>query len=202
MTDASLDVISDSDSPFTAGTYNQWGNVGAGSVETYTWDTNEYTLTDGASAVVNSTALPSGKLSGRFEWGVRTGPLVASTDLTSLQCDWDSSKYCDWKANDLDSYYVWETGTQDWNTATFLKKSDNTYLEFTAPEGASFTVPANTSGTAPYGDFAGAPLRLEFMGFGELHGIPGKCFSSTTNQEVDCRGRHKIRPCFHNSVRF
>ena len=196
-TDASLDVISDSDSPFTTGTYNKWGQVGAGAVETYTWDTNNYTLTDGASAVVNSDALPSGDLSGRFEWGIRSGPLVADTDLSNLECEWDSSYYCDWRANDLSAYYVFETGKKDWNTATFLKKSDDTYLAFTAPEGANFTVPSNTSGTSkPYGDFAGAPLRLEFMGFGELHGIPGKCFSTTTNQEVDCGEGTRYVPAF------
>ncbi len=196
MTDASLDVISSSDSPFTAGTYNQWGNVGAGAVETYTWSTSNYSLTDSTSAVVNSTALPTGNLSGNYQWGVRTGPLVASSDLASLQCDWDASKYCDWKANDLSTYYVWETGTQNWNTATFLKNSDDTYVDFTAPQGASFTVPANTSGTTPYGDFAGAPLRLEFMGFGQLHGIPGKCFSSETNAEVDCGDGTRYVPAF------
>ncbi len=194
MTDASLDVISDSDAPYTTNTYNNWGNVASGDVETYTWSRSDYTLKDSTSSVVNSTALPSGNLSGQWQWGLRTGPLVE--DVSNLECSWDNTKYCSWRANELDSYYVWETGTQNWNKATFLKKSDDTYLAFTAPEGASFTVPANTSGSEPYGDFAGAPLRLEFMGFGELHGIPGKCFSSTTNAEVNCGEGTRYVPAF------
>jgi hypothetical protein len=113
-----------------------------------------------------------------------------------MECFTGSGTYCDFKSSGLTEYYVFETGRQSWNTSIFLKKADNSYVSFTPPMPAAFTVPANTAGTKPYGDFAGAAMNLQFMGFGQLHGIPGTCFSQVDNTPASCGPNTRYVPAF------
>ena len=190
--------------PFTAGTYRRGGNTALGDVVTYTWSSSDYTLKDATNTELKSANLPAQSIldSNQFRGGVRSGALVAATEVGStktLDCNGAgaSTAQCDFKAVALETFYVWEMGKQPWNTPTFLKKSDNTYVSFTAPENWNFTVPANASGgTIPYGDFAGANMTLSFQGFGQLFGIPGKCFSTTDNTEVACGPNTRYVPAF------
>lgn len=190
--------------PFTAGTYRRGGNTLLADVVTYTWSSTDYTLKDATNTELKSANLPAQSIldSNQFRGGVRSGALVASTEVGStktLDCDGAgaSTAQCDFKASALETFYVWEMGKQPWNTPTFLKKSDNTYVSFTAPENWSFSVPANASGSSlPYGSFAGANMTLGFQGFGQLFGIPGKCFSTTNNTEVTCGANTRYVPAF------
>jgi len=93
----------------------------------------------------------------------------------------------------LTTFYVWENGTSAHQSATFLKKPDNTFVAFTPPESASFAVPNDA---IKYGQFAGANLNLQFNGFGNLFGIPGKCFSMSDNAEADCGPSTRYVPAF------
>lgn len=180
--------------PYTTETTNSWGGISANNVKTYTWDAGNYALIDGNSSALSNSILSS-NISPQYggSGGVRTGNLVDSNNLSSLLCP-GGSTYCDWKASTLSSYYVWENGRNDWNSATFLKKSDDgTYVNFTAPQSAAFTVPSDAS---IYGQYAGANMNLQFGGFGNLWGIPGKCFDPQSNTEVSCGPNTRYVPAF------
>lgn len=194
---ALLPSTSNSSPPYSSGTVNQWGGTTATNVVTYTWNPTAYTLTAGGETAALSYAQLPTSLSGTpYQWGVRSGALVDATNLATMECFTNSGTYCDFKSSGLTAYYVFETGRQDWNTSTFLKKADGSYVGFTPPMSAAFTVPANTSGATPYGDFAGAAMNLQFMGFGQLQGIPGKCFSPADNSEVSCGPNTRYVPAF------
>jgi hypothetical protein len=135
-----------------------------------------------------------------FNWGIRSGALVdaSGTNFTSggaMDCDGagGGTNYCDWRSNDLDEYYRFETGIQDWNTATFLKKTDGTVVSFTPPLEATYQVPADAT---TYGQYAGASMSLQFAGFGDLNGIPGRCVDPYTNTEVSCNSTTRWFPAF------
>jgi len=180
--------------PFTTGT-NNWGNTLTADVVTYTWDPATYTLSEPGGAIA-STSIVANLVGTQYNWGIQSGALVAAADLAGLECWTASGTYCDFKASSLSSYYVFTTGTQQSNTSTFLKKADNTYVTFDPPQSASFTVPTNTSGSTPYGTFAGSVMNLQFMGFGQLQGIPGKCFNPVDNTETSCGPNTKYVPAF------
>lgn len=173
---------------------SSWGATQAGDVVTYSWVASQYALKDGTAAALRNSRL-SPNISQQYggSGGVRTGYLVDAADLSSLLCPQSQNTYCDWKASSLSAYYVWENGVNDWNSATFLKKSDNTFVNFTAPQSAAFTVPNDAT---LYGQYAGANMNLQFGGFGNLWGIPGKCFDPQTNQEASCGPNTRYVPAF------
>ncbi len=173
---------------------SSWGATQANDVVTYTWEGSTYSLKDGTSTALRNARL-STNISQQYggSGGVRTGNLVDANELSSLLCPQSQNTYCDWQANSLNSYFVWENGKNDWNSATFLKKTDNTFVNFTAPQSAAFTVPNDTT---IYGQYAGANMNLQFGGFGNLWGIPGKCFDPQTNQEASCSANTRYVPAF------
>lgn len=191
-----LPSTSSSSSPYSSGTANSWGGTTVANVVTYTWNPTAYTLAENGGTALSYAQLPSSLDGTPYQWGLRSGALVATTSLPTMECFPSSGTYCDFKSSELAEYYVFETGLQPWNTSTFLKKADNSYVSFTPPMSAAFTVPANTSGSKPYGDFAGAAMNLQFMGFGQLQGIPGKCFSQADNSEVSCGPNTRYVPAF------
>jgi hypothetical protein len=95
-----------------------------------------------------------------------------------MDCDGQGGQnnYCNWKADSLQEYYQFEVGTQDYNRATFLM-SGSTPVAFSSPQTAVFDVPADA---AKYGLYAGASMNLQFLGFGDLNGIPGRCVDPYT----------------------
>jgi len=114
-------------------------------------------------------------------------PLFEPTtdDLSLLACDWDPSITCGWQAwNKLDVFYPWETGPNDWNKFTALYKEDQgtkTFEKFDPPLQVSYVHqwdPQNPTGTSTF--------NLDYSGFGNLWGIPGKCIDWNTGNEVDC----------------
>ena len=84
---------------------------------------------------------------------------------------------------ELDEYYTYAVGPQDWHSQSYLKElaPPRSYIAFTPPLKPSFVVPNQ----AKYGDYAGSTQVLEYHGHGELI-VPHKCFSTTTNKEEDC----------------
>lgn len=162
-------------SPYTANTYNHFNPNPA--FVTYGSDAVNAVLTSSGQAVVYTDA--SGyQQHPQFQQGVRSGRLV--TDLNALLCG--SGVYCDYKANELDVYYVWETGPNNWNQFAAVRDTNNAFVQFDAPMQLSFTVPTG----AQYGQYQGKTLVLQYGGFGELWGIPGQCVSSLTNQPISC----------------
>ena len=190
--------------PYTAAT-DTWDRIDNSSVVSYTWYPDNYSIVDNITGgTLSYDNLTSGSTStarnGQYAWGFQTGILVPLGNLTALQCD-DSNpsndKFCSWETTGISEYYRWETGENDWNRASFLVRDDNgSTVNFTAPQEISYTVPSNTSGNRPYGELAGATLRLEFQGAGNIGGIPGKCFSIDNNSEVSCDSNSRYVPAF------
>jgi len=195
-------------SPYTQNTKQKGGGTLAAHVVTYNWDSSNYTLTqDGVGTAITNSLLTGAGMSlssyPRYQGGIRSGALVDATATSTnwsaggaMDCQGSSgngSYFCDFKSNGLTSFYVWENGTNDYQSATFLKKSDNTFLAFTPPQSASFSVPNDSN---KYGEFAGANMNLQFNGFGNLFGIPGKCFRMSDNAEANCDSTTRYVPAF------
>ena len=84
--------------------------------------------------------------------------------------------------DELDTYYQWETGPNQWNQFAAVKDSGGTIVAFDPPLQVTYSVPS----VGPYGQYAGKSIVLQYGGFGELWGIPGACVSSVTNLPVSC----------------
>ncbi len=171
-----------------AGNGNVWN---ASQLRTYTFSGNLLQDENGGS-VVSTVAADS--LEGTpFKWGIRTGILADAADLSSpsdLDCTPSApgGTYCTDRINALAMYYVWETGTNPWNGFTALRDGSD-YLRFDPPLNLNFTVPTG----AEYGDYAGTSLVLQYSGFGNLWGLPGKCVSPDDNAEISCGSSSNAR---------
>ena len=148
---------------------------------TYTFDKTNMVLKDGGGVSVVLTTENSA-----FPWGLWSGPMFEPTaaNLDKLKCDWDPNSTCAWQAHDLTVFYTWETGPNDWNNFTALKASDGTILTFEAPLSVKYTHTGD--------GYTNTVFYLEYGGFGDLWGIPGKCIDEAGN-EVDCSTAGHIR---------
>lgn len=138
--------------------------------------------TDSAAAVW--TADQSALNGTPYMGGIRSGRLVTDADLSSLQCEGSGSGtfYCDWKAEQVDNYYVWETGPSTWNQFAGLQDTQGAFVSFDAPKVVNYTVPSDST---VYGQYAGHSIALQYGGFGQLWGIPGSCVDGDNNA-VSC----------------
>lgn len=116
------------------------------------------------------------------QWGVTSGPLFDSTDSivqAALVCDFDSGSTCGWQAwSNLSVFYTWETGPNDWNKFTALRDAGDNYLTFDAPLQVKYTHTGD--------GYSNATFYLDYGGFGDLRGIPGKCVNFDDGTDVDC----------------
>lgn len=131
-------------------------------------------LTDGGNGIVTTDNV--------YNWGLMSGPLFEPTsgNLALLQCEFDNNATCGWQArSNLPVYYSWETGPNSWNKFTALQRvSDSSFVDFDPPLSLEYTHTGN--------GYANAKFYLEYNGFGDLHGIPGKCVDMETGQDTDC----------------
>jgi hypothetical protein len=172
-------------SPYISATYNQYQPTTT--PVAYALSGNVLTGGDGSSSPVVDNDASAYQRFPQYQSGVMSGHLVPN--LTDAQCGTDAQnnpQYCDWTMASAPVYYQWQTGPNPWNQFTAVKDSSNAFVHFDAPLNVSFTVPANTSGALPYGNYAGTNMVLQYGGFGNLWGIPGTCVSSSTNQPVAC----------------
>ncbi len=137
----------------------------------------------GSNVVLTSADSPN-------EWGVTSGPLfVPTTDnLNALACDWDTtgSTTCAWQAwSNLSEFYTWETGLNEWNRFTALKDANNNFLTFDPPLPVEYTH-TQTDTTKPDYKYNGSKFYLEYNGFGDLFGIPGKCVDLDSGEDESC----------------
>ena len=167
-------------SPYVPATFNNWQPTAAGAVVSYTSDSSAAVLRDSANAAVTFTDREALQAHPQHQWGVRTGKLFAS--LTDVQCPQDATQYCDNRVDELQTYYQWETGPNQWNQLAVVKDGSGNVVAFDAPLQVSYNVPTGSA----YGDYAGKSIVLQYGGFGELWGIPGHCVSSLTNDKVSC----------------
>jgi hypothetical protein len=168
-------------SPFAGSTGNNFGPTAAGGVVLYTSDAANAVLLDGAAqpVVLEGDAEALGEFP-MFMHGVRTGKLFPT--LATAECSLGSGTYCEWRVNDLDVYYQWETGPQSFNQFAAVKDGDGDFLTFEPPLQVSFHVPEG----AAYSQYAGQDIVLQYGGYGDLWGIPGICVSHLTNEEIGC----------------
>lgn len=162
---------------------------------------HSYTFSSAATdMILKDTGNPltmSGAGTGQYQWGFISGPLfdptanttiggVTKTNTAWLACDWDTTKTCGWKAwSMLPVFYTWETGPKDWNQFTSLKDGGGTALKFDPPVSVAY-VHAQTNAAKPDYKYNGTKFYLEYSGFGNLWGVPGKCVSKDTNADVSC----------------
>ncbi len=150
----------------------------------YVFDAANMVLTySGADAVMTSADSP-------YEWGVISGPLFVPTteNLSALACDWDATgnTTCAWQAwSNLSEFYTWETGMNEWNRFTALKDANNNFLTFDPPLPIEYTH-TQTDTTKPDYKYNGSKFYLEYNGFGDLFGIPGKCVDWDSGEEESC----------------
>jgi hypothetical protein len=174
---------SQSPSPFVAATANNFQPTQPANVVDYSGDAATALLLDGAAApVVLEVDREALEGSPQFRNGLRTGKLFVN--LSDAECDLGSATYCEWRVNNLDVYYQWETGPQPYSQFAAVKDANGQFVNFDAPLQVNFAVPQG----AAYGQYAGQSIVLQYAGFGDLWGLPGVCVSPTTNQEVACDG--------------
>ncbi len=138
----------------------------------YTFD--DMTLKDGPDNVVATDS--------SYQYGVMSGPLFEPTaaNLDLLRCEFDNNATCGWQAgSSLPVYFTWETGPNAYNRMTALQDaSDSTFVSFDPPLQLEYV--HNGDG------YNNARFSLEYNGYGNLGGIPGKCVDMETGQDADC----------------
>ncbi len=152
----------------------------------YSFDSTTMLLKEGSTEIVSTSSIGN---------GMQTGPLFVpdSTNLALLKCDWNPDQICTWKAwQVLDVFYSWQSGANQWNQLTLLKDGNGKFVVFDPPlpvvlSYSSEAVRLSSSELAGKLSYqAGTRFQLDYMGFGNLGGIPGKCFDPQTNQLTQC----------------
>jgi len=120
------------------------------------------------------------------QYGIQSGPLFdpTPTNLALLACPagmgWGNSQICSWQAGSvLLEFYTWETGPNTSNQ--FIGVTDaNGFVKFDTPLMVKYVGLGD-----PYGTL-GTTFMLQYGGFGQLNGIPGKCVDMNTGLDADC----------------
>ncbi|MEW6602757.1 MAG: hypothetical protein AB1499_17430, partial [Nitrospirota bacterium] len=164
-------------------TYEQPQDAASVQYVSYNFDTSLMVLNFDGTPVLATDA---------YQWGIMSGPLFEPTvdNLAMLACDWDPSQICGWKAwNTLPVYYTWETGSNDWNKFTALVDPDDSSI-------LKFDPPMQVSYVHTWDDLSTSTFNLEYSGFGNLWGIPGKCIDWDSGAEVECGPETRWIPQF------
>jgi hypothetical protein len=137
------------------------------------------------SAISGSTGpVVMSSVNSSYRWGLMSGPLFDpnSTNLSLLQCPWDATQTCSWLAwSVLPVFYTWETGPSSWNQFVTLQDAGGFITPFQAPLNVTYVN-------------SGATYILQYGGFGQLNGIPGKCVNMDTGADDNCSaGGNNIR---------
>lgn len=100
---------------------------------------------------------------GFYNWGMMSGPMVAdAAELAVLSSPWDV-----WQ---LDEYYMYETGHNEWNQYRALARQ-GTPVTFDPPISFLYTH-ATANDANDSADYDGETVLLQFGGHGNLWGIP------------------------------
>ncbi|MEK9877834.1 MAG: hypothetical protein VW684_14335, partial [Betaproteobacteria bacterium] len=153
-------------------------------------------LSDPYSAFGNTQFARSDGWAESLSWGLRTGDLVAESELAELECrKVENDRYEDHPAFNGDE----ETETRYCEQKLFESVSLTTYqiqidvqpsyvLLDAAGQAVTISPPRTLYYEVPneedYGRDAGKRLSLEFAGHGELRGIPGFIYDVATGQEL------------------
>lgn len=112
-----------------------------------------------------------------YPYGLQSGALFdpSVSNLAALACPWNPGQMCTWMAwSALTEFYTWETGPSTWNQ--FITVTDATHqngVKFDAPLEVKYVLNGTT-------------YLLQYGGFGQLQGIPGKCVDMDSGLNADC----------------
>lgn len=157
----------------------------------YSFDTGSMLLQYNGSDVVMTQANSS------QPWGFHSGMLFepSSANLDTVSCN-SGTQTCNWQAWDqMGVYYTWETGPENWNHFTAIKDGSNNFARFDPPMKVSYTHVQTDTDAYDY-KYNGAKFQLEYSGFGNLHGIPGRCIDRDTGESISCDGNSRWIPEF------
>ncbi len=130
---------------------------------------NAMTLTSGSTPVSFPDGVSEQSPNG---WGIQSGPMVTQAVADTL-----SDPYQVYDSSLVSTFYVWETGPNDWNKSTMLKDSLNNVVSFDKPIEFTYThSEANhRDGSATsFAEVGTQTFMLHYNGPGNLHGIPHK----------------------------
>ena len=151
---------------------------------------------DPFSALGNTQYAEANGFISNISWGLRTGHLVAESDLAGLECqkregdryenhpefsgDQETeTRYCEQKLFDSVSLTTYQIQL-DGQPSYVLLDAAGDVVTISPPRTLYYEVPDDTR----YGRDAGKRLSLEFAGHGELRGIPGFIYDVATGQEL------------------
>lgn len=148
----------------------------AGKFTGYAFNAQTYGLTLGGTAVDGTD----------FTNGVNSGPLfdpTVTSNLNALQCKinngTDANQTCGWQSwSELPEFYTWTSGPNSWQKLTTIKDANGVFVSFAQP----LQVLYRHTGDG----YNNAAFYLQYNGFGNLNGIPGKCVNMDTGASVDC----------------
>jgi hypothetical protein len=198
-----LDNLGNPDAAFAAVTTSNFGSPASSRSSHFNWqpvvagqevsyDVDATTGLIGTTGGAVAWTSPAAPANGQYQNGFQSGRLVDSTGLESLACGVNGGSgtgyYCPNRADSVTTLYVWETGPNTWNKFSGLRNSAG-YVQFDAPLALSYAVPS----TGVSVRYASANLVLQYNGFGDLQGVPGKCVDPGTNAVVPCNGNGSTR---------
>ena len=169
-----------------------WAPVLAGSATAYGYSNGM--LRSGGSDV-DGSGITENML--QYSGGIVSGSMVSSTDLSAVSCDAGGAQnpsgayLCPYLADRADVVYQWETGPNKWN-----QFFGATGVTIDPPKSLSFAVTSGNVRAANPALFAGNTLQLQFSGFGELQGIPGRCVNPDTYAPTQCVQGARYVPAF------
>lgn len=142
----------------------------------YTLDSSTMELKEGTTPVTEVNP------DSRFNNGITSGllfdrskfdPISGKTYIELLGCDWPGET-CGYKAwSVLPEFYTWETGPNEWNKFVWVENA-GVPERFDPPLRVEYRH-VQLNAAAPDSKFNNVKFFLEYSGFGDLHGIPGKC---------------------------
>jgi hypothetical protein len=141
-------------------------------------------LTDGITGDPITAASTISPYQNGITSGIMTSPTSTYWDL--LACPWNPGNTCAGLAwTVLPEFYVWETGQSTWNQFVTVQDSGGTPVRFDPPLQVQY-IHSQPTATAPDFKYNNVTFFLEYSGFGDLHGIPGKCVDIDTSLDANC----------------
>jgi hypothetical protein len=183
--------------PFTG----SWGPSGTLSGQ-YTFEGGDLKDDNNDAALVDASGIDKHRL-GNYQWGLTSGTLINHADVADVKCDMNGTpntlgtNYCPGLMEQAAVVYQWETGPNQWN-----RYVGAVGLTIDPPKALSLSthyVDADSNNNIRgenAADFNGNTVQLQFSGFGELQGIPGRCVDPDTNLPVQCGQNQRWVPAF------
>ncbi|WP_370977787.1 hypothetical protein [Agaribacterium sp. ZY112] len=117
--------------------------------------------------VLASSVSVSDMQSSSHQWGVASGMLVDAATAATLQNHWDV-----YDPEVVSTFYIWETGPNNWNQLSAVKDSDGNFISFDKPIQIRYTHSDAKDRSGDARDFDGQVFMLNYGGNGDFWGIP------------------------------